>query len=213
MAVFSWVMAQLYDKVMEGAEIKCLRDWRFALLSNVSGKVLEIGCGTGLNLDYYSNAVTHLILLEPDANMREKLQKKIVLKKKSNIKIEILDCNAESIPLLNNSCDVVISTLVLCSVDNQNKVLSEIYRILRSNGKFVFIEHTHANNNPKRLKWQRRLEPLWTMVTCGCHLIRPTKKAIINAGFLFSEITHQSIHGVPSIVRPSIKGVAIKQSN
>jgi len=73
MAIFSWLMAQFYDKSMQDAEIKCLRGWRLALLGNLSGKILEIGCGTGINLDYYPNTVTHLILLEPDVNMRKKL--------------------------------------------------------------------------------------------------------------------------------------------
>ncbi len=210
MALFSWLMAQFYDRIIKDAETKCLGKWRKELLSNLSGEVLEIGCGTGINLDYYPNTVTHLTLLEPDPNMRKKLQEKIAFQTQTKFVIEILDSKAESIPSLDNSFDAVISTLVLCSVKNQNKVLSEVYRVLNSNGEFIFIEHILANNNPKRLKWQQRLEPIWKVISCGCHITRPTENMMIKAGFSFSEISHQSIRGVPPIVRPNIKGIAIK---
>lgn len=212
MAIFSWLMAQIYDRSMQDAETKCLHDWRLSLLGNLSGKVLEIGCGTGLNLEYYPDTVTQLTLLEPDANMRKKLHEKINVRKNSNIKIEILDYAAESISLPNDSYDAVVSTLVLCSVKNQNKVLTEVHRILHPGGKFVFIEHIAATNKPDRLKWQRRLEPLWKIIACNCHLTRPTEKAITQAGFSFDEITHQSMRGVPAIARPSIKGIAVKNT-
>ena len=100
--ILSWVMAQLYDRIMEDAEVKCLGDWRLTLLKDITGQVLEIGCGTGINLDYYSNEVTDLILLEPDVNMRAKLQKKLAVKQSANINVEVLDCNAESIPYPND---------------------------------------------------------------------------------------------------------------
>lgn len=210
MTFFSWLMAQIYDKSMQKAETRCLRDWRISLLHNLSGKVLEIGCGTGLNLDHYSQSVQHLTLLEPDPNMRKKLLSKISSRKNKNTNIEVLHYSAESILAPDASYDAVVSTLVLCSVNSQNQVLSEVYRILRPQGKLIFIEHIAAYNNPNRLKWQRRLEPLWKKIACGCHLTRATENAISQAGFVFDEITHQSIRGVLPIARPSIKGIAIK---
>ncbi len=208
MALFSWLLARFYDRGIQEAETKCLREWRISLLSNLSGTVLEIGCGTGLNLDHYPQEIQQLTLLEPDVNMRKKLQEKISLKQYSDI--ELLDCSAESIPRPDASCDAIVSTLVLCSVKNLNQVLSELHRILKPQGKLIFIEHVAASNNPKRLKWQRRLEPLWKKIYCGCHLARTTEEAIIQAGFSFAEITRQSMRGVLPIIRPSIKGIAIK---
>lgn len=207
MSFFSWLMAQVYDRSMQDAETKCLQNWRGELLRNLSGTVLEIGGGTGLNLDFYPGTVKELIIIEPDANMRKKLQEKTAAKKEH---IKMLNCGAESIPVPDASCDAVVSTLVLCSVANQSKVLAEIYRVLRPEGKFIFIEHIAANNNPKRLVWQKRLEPIWKIIASGCHLTRQTETAITDAGFKFAEITRQSIRGVPPIARPSIKGVAIK---
>lgn len=210
MSILSWMWAQIYDRNLQKAEVRCLREWRSGLLGNLSGKVLEIGSGTGLNLDYYPSNIEQLTLLEPDANMRKKLQQKIFLKQFS--KIDILDSNAESIPQVDASYDAVVSTLVLCSVKNQDKVLSEIYRILSPQGKLIFIEHVAAVDNPGRFKWQRRWEPLWKKMTCGCRLTLSTETAIARAGFTFEEITRQSMRGVLPIARPSIKGVAIKNS-
>ncbi len=208
MPFFSQLMAKYYDRALQNAETKCLQEWRAVLLSHAFGDVLEIGCGTGLNLDYYPDSIKHLYLAEPDAAMREKLQLKISTKKQKNI--DVLSCPAESIPLLNASCDTVISTLVLCTVKNLEKSLSELHRILKPNGKLIFIEHVAAHNNPQRLRWQYRLEPFWKIIACGCCLTRQTQEAIINAGFQFEEISRQSMRGVPAIVRPSIKGIAIK---
>ena len=208
MSFFSWLMASIYDNVMQKAEERCLHEWRMELLSPLSGDVLEIGCGTGINFDYYPHTLHRLTLLEPDANMRKKLDEKISAKKRTNI--ELLDACAEKIPAADASYDVVVSTLVLCSVENPDKVLSEIHRVLRSQGKLVFIEHVAAMNNPHRLRWQNRLEPIWKKVACGCHLTRNTETTIIRAGFAFDNISHQSIRGVPAIVRPSIKGIASK---
>lgn len=208
MSFFSWVMTKIYDGSMQKAEERCLREWREELLSPLSGDVLEIGGGTGVNLTYYPKTIRHLTLLEPDTHMRQKLLEKISENNKENI--EVLAVTAEAIPASNASYDAVVSTLVLCSVDNPDQVLTEIYRILRPQGKLIFIEHVAANNNSKRLKWQKRLEPFWKRIACGCHLTRTTENSMIRAGFKFDKITHQSMRGVPAIVRPSIKGIASK---
>ncbi len=208
MTILSWLNAKIYDKGIQKAEIRCLRDWRGALLNDLSGKVLEIGCGTGLNLAHYPQRVTHLTLLEPDVNMRKKLAQKNSLP--PHVTIELIDSTAELIPAPDASYDAVVSTLVLCTVSDPHKVLLELHRILRPGGKLVFIEHVAAHNNPKRLKWQQRIEPLWKKIYCGCCLTRATEEAISRAGFAFHEITRQSIRGVLPILRPSIKGIAVK---
>jgi ubiquinone/menaquinone biosynthesis C-methylase UbiE len=203
-------MAQIYDKIMQKAESRCLHDWRSQLLKQVSGTVLEIGAGTGVNLDYYPDSANPIYLLEPDAAMQAKLQHKISTN--NNARVKILSSNAESIPLPSASCDFVVSTLVLCSVNNPEAVLAEIHRVLKPDGKFIFIEHVAAQNNPERLKWQKRLEPLWKIIACNCHLTRNTEQDIIQAGFKLINIERgQSMRGVPGVVRPSIKGVAVMQ--
>lgn len=203
-----WLMAKVYDKIMQDAEDKGLRDWRQQLLQNISGDVLELGCGTGANLEFYPETVKRLVLIEPNVHMRKKLQAKISSTKQTNI--ELLNDKAESISLPDASLDAVVCTLVLCSVKHLDKTLSEIYRVLRPQGKFFFIEHVAATNNIKRYKWQRRLAFLWKFIAAGCHITRRTEDAITQAGFKIVEIDRQSMRGVPAIVRPSIRGIAVK---
>lgn len=148
------------------------------------------------------------MLAEPDQNMQKQLSKRLL--QYPYLKTSLLDYKGETFALPDNSLDAVISTLVLCTVKNQRKILSEIHRVLKPEGKLVFIEHVIAKNNPSRSKWQQRLEPIWKIVACGCHLTRDTESDIEQAGFKYVEITRQSMRGVPSIVRPSIHGVAVK---
>lgn len=206
--MFCWLQAKFYDKIMADAEEKCLRDWRTSLLQDLSGQVLELGCGTGANLAFYPATVKHLVLAEPDGHMRQKLAVK--LSQYQHLRVTVLDYNGEFIPIPNDSFDAVVSTLVLCTVKNPQLILSEIYRVLKPQAKLVFIEHVAAVNNTTRFKWQRRLEPFWKIISCGCHLTRSTEQNIVQAGFKLQEITRQSMRGVPPIVRPSIRGKAVK---
>jgi len=203
-----WLMAKIYDRMMQDAEAKGLREWRQQLLQNVSGDILELGSGTGANLEFYSDAVKRIVLIEPSVHMRRKLE--IKLSQSERTDIELLDNKAESISLPDASFDAVICTLVLCSVKHLEKTLSEVFRVLRPQGKLFFIEHVAAVDNIERYKWQRRLAFLWQCIAAGCHITRQTEDAITKAGFEIIKIDRQSMRGVPKIVRPSIRGIAIK---
>jgi len=206
--MFSWLLSKYYDRIMSDAEKKGLQDWRKTLLSNLSGNVLELGCGTGANLEFYPATVHHLVCAEPCRHMQKQLQIKLASYKQ--LEVTILDYDGNTLPMPDASVDAVVSTLVLCSVSNPTQMLSEIYRVLKPNAKLVFIEHVAAVNNPKRFKWQKRLEPFWKMIAGGCRLTRHTEQTIIQAGFQLQEITRGSMRGVPPIVRPSIRGIAVK---
>ncbi len=196
---------------MADAEEKCLRDWRQSLLQHLSGEVLELGCGTGANLVFYPTSVNHVMLAEPDEYMRQKLKEKLV--HYQHLSTSLLDYHGEFIPLPDQSVDAVVCTLVLCTVKNPQHILSEIYRVLKPHAKLIFIEHVAAVNNPARYLWQKRLEPFWKVIACGCHLTRATEQNIIQAGFTLQDITRESMRGVPPIVRPCIRGMAIKQEH
>jgi ubiquinone/menaquinone biosynthesis C-methylase UbiE len=208
--MYQWLLSKIYDSIMKDAEDKGLREWRRILLKNISGDVLELGCGTGANLEFYPSTVKRLTLVEPNLYMLQKIKAKIPNYKLRDI--QILNDKVEDLSLEDASFDVVVCTLVLCSVSNLEKTLSEIHRILRSQGKLIFIEHVAAVNNPKRYRWQRRLEFLWKLIAAGCHTTRCTEEAIVRAGFKMMELSHQSMRGVPPIVRPSIRGIAVKTS-
>lgn len=206
--MFQWIWSKFYDKIMKDAEEKGLRNWRRELLKNLSGDVLELGCGTGANLEFYPNTISRLVLIEPSLHMHQRLKAKLPCDKPNHI--EILHDKAEALSFVDLSFDAVVCTLVLCSVNDLEKALSEIHRVLKPQGKFIFIEHVAAMNNPKRYAWQSRLEFLWKHIADGCHLTRRTDEAISKAGFKIIEINHQSMRGVPPIVRPSIRGIAMK---
>lgn len=205
--MYQWLLSKFYDNIMKDAEDKGLREWRQTLLHDLSGDVIELGCGTGANLEFYPITVKRLVLVEPNLHMARRLKEKLSNNKQH---AEILNDNAESLSFHDASFDVVVCTLVLCSVSNLEKSLSEIYRVLKPQGKFIFIEHVAALSNLKRYRWQHRLEFLWKHIAGGCHLTRTTEKAILNAGFKIIDINRQSMRGVPSVVRPSIRGVSLK---
>jgi ubiquinone/menaquinone biosynthesis C-methylase UbiE len=201
-------MASVYDWVLHSSEAAGLARWRAELLSDLEGDVLEVGAGTGANLPYYGPRVARLVLVEPDPYMRRRLEKAV--RQSGLVRVEISDASLGALPMASATFDVVVSTLVLCSVSDQPTALADVYRVLRPGGCFVFLEHVAADMNPSRLKWQRRAEPLWRRVAGNCHLTRRTEDAIVAAGFTMERIQRESIRKAMPLVRPSIRGVARK---
>jgi SAM-dependent methyltransferase len=195
--------ALLYDRFMRGVEEGGLTDWRIALLADLEGTVLEVGAGTGRNVDLYPPAITRLVLSEPDRHMRARLAPVA-----ARFPAEVIEAPAEALPFAERSFDAVVATLVLCSVQDLDSALAEIYRVLRPGGRFVFIEHVAAGDRPRRLVWQRRIEPAWRRVAGNCHLTRQTEEAIARCGFEIAVIERASMRKAPGVVRPTIRGTA-----
>jgi ubiquinone/menaquinone biosynthesis C-methylase UbiE len=204
----SWLMSALYDRFMRQSEAACLERWRAELLHDLAGSVLEIGAGTGATLAHYPAAVARLVLCEPDAHMRRKLQARCASLRPG--RAEIADCPAQALRWPDDTFDAVVSSLVLCSVPDQDAALAEIRRVLKPGGRLVFLEHVAAESNPPRLKWQKRIEPVWTHLMDNCHLTRRTEAAIAAAGFRIERIQRESIRKAMPLVRPSIRGTAVK---
>jgi ubiquinone/menaquinone biosynthesis C-methylase UbiE len=204
----SWLMAAVYDRFMRASEEACLAQWRAELLRDLSGAVLEVGAGTGVTLPHYPKSIARLVLSEPDAHMRRKLQKKVDSSALRNI--EISDASLDSLPFKAGEFDAVICSLVLCSVPDQPAALAAIARVLKPGGRLLFLEHVAADGRPGRLKWQRRVEPVWKHLMGTCHLTRRTEAAIAAAGFEIERIQRESIRKALPIVRPSIRGLARK---
>jgi ubiquinone/menaquinone biosynthesis C-methylase UbiE len=204
----SWLMAAVYDRFMRASEEACLARWRAELLRDLSGAVLEVGAGTGVTLPHYPKWVARLALSEPDAHMRRKLKRKVDASALRNI--EISDAPLDSLPFRAGEFDAVVCSLVLCSVPDQPAALAEIARVLKPGWRLVFLEHVAADGRPGRLKWQRRIEPVWKHLMGNCHLTRRTEAAIAAAGFKIEQIQRESIRKALPIVRPSIRGLARK---
>jgi ubiquinone/menaquinone biosynthesis C-methylase UbiE len=206
----SFFMAAIYDRFMRQTEEACFVQWRAELLESLSGRVLEVGAGTGANLRHYPPTVTSLVLCEPDAHMRKKLAARVAHEIKSPERSpQIVDADAERLPFEDRSFDAVVCTLVLCSVADPARALGELRRVLVPGGRLVFIEHVAAHDNPSRLQWQRRIEPAWKHVAGNCHLTRETERAIRDAGFEVESLRRESVRKALPWVRPSIRGTAV----
>ena len=204
----SWFMAKVYDFVMRKAEKKYFSKWRSDLLKNLSGSVLEVGAGTGVNNFYYPSIISKLTLTESDPNMLKILRKRA--KQRNDITVEIHRATVEKLPFPDNSFDFVVCTFLMCSVISPQDSLSEIFRVLKSGGKYVFLEHVANAENNRAYKWQKRIEPIWKFVGGNCHMTRNTAYEIDTSGFEILDLCTEYMTGGPSIINPFIRGVAQK---
>ncbi len=200
------MIAAAYDHVMAGTEAACLRAWRAELLRDLAGHVLEVGAGTGHNVPHYPRTLERLVLSEPDRHMRRRLARRV--RAHGWERAGVVGGSLDALGLPDASFDVVVGTLVLCSVPRLDRALAEIRRVLRPEGRFVFLEHVAAEDRPRRLAWQRRVEPVWKRVSGNCHLTRRTADAIVDAGLAITDLKRESMRKTWSLVRQTIRGVA-----
>jgi ubiquinone/menaquinone biosynthesis C-methylase UbiE len=176
------------------------------LFKDLSGKVLEIGPGTGVNFDYFPRDI-EWIGLEPSLAMQKYLKQKA---QEKQIAAEFLSDGAEKIPLEDNSVDHVVCTLVLCSVSSQQAAINEIKRVLKPGGSFIFIEHVGSEKGTKSRKVQELARPLWNFLADGCDPARDTADSLKAAEF--SDLSFQTFdqQGPFGIKVPHIYGFGIK---
>jgi ubiquinone/menaquinone biosynthesis C-methylase UbiE len=208
MSVRGRIEAALYDRMMVTAERVAVAEMRARLLKPAAGRVLEIGAGTGLNLARYPEAVTEIVLTEPEPAMARKLERKLGTGPRP---ARIVDARAESLPFEDESFDTAVSTLVLCSVKDQAGALAEIRRVLKPGGRFLFLEHVRSES-PRLARWQDRLNPVWRAVANGCNCNRDTLAAIEAAGFEIEERERGELRvpKAPPLTRPYVLGRAIR---
>ncbi|TRW89073.1 class I SAM-dependent methyltransferase [Mycolicibacterium sp. 018/SC-01/001] len=197
------VMALLYDPFLWLGEVAGMRRHRRALLAGVSGRVLEIGAGTGLNLPRYPPNVGELIVAEPEPGMRNTLFRRVT---HSHRGVRVVDAPAEALPLADDSVDTVVCTLVLCTVAEPERALREIKRVLRPGGRLLFIEHVRAQS-----RWLAACQSLlarpWRVFAGGCDCTRDTMAVMTACGFS-PEVEHANWRGMPAIVHPLLIGSA-----
>lgn len=200
------VFAAIYDRVMRRGETGMLGRRRGELVAKARGRTLEIGAGTGANIPHYPDHVDELILTEPFEPMRRRLERKLG---ESGRSASTLDASAEAIPLDEDSLDTVVSTLVLCTVDFQDRALAEIARVLRPDGQLLFIEHVRSHS-PATSRWQDRLETPWRHFAAGCRCNRDTIASMRAAGFATE---HEDVRwrGVPPLVASIVIGRAVQE--
>lgn len=149
-----------------------LRPYREAVTRQASGRVLEIGVGSGANLGFYRNSLECVIGIDPSAGM---LRRAAAMD--THIPVMLLQSAGEALPLESGSFDCVVSTWTLCSVSDPRLVLKEISRVLKPGGHFLYVEHGRSpDDNVSR--WQDRLNPAWNRFAGGCHINRPISKIV-----------------------------------
>lgn len=210
MSMLNWFMAQMYDRTMRSAEEACLGPWRAELLADVQGEVLELGAGTGRNLEFYrETGISRLVMAEPDPHMRAKLRGAVRASSRAG-RVELRDDAAEALRFPDESFDVVVSTLILCTVQDATRAVREMTRVLRPGGQLVYLEHVAADDNQERLTWQKRLEPAWKRVAGNCHLTRRSHLVLEGAGLSLDGMVRESMRKAFPWVRPTVRGIAIK---
>ena len=169
---------------------------RKKLLEHAQGHVLEIGVGTGLNLPHYP-PVDELVAADPSEPMLRRARRRAA---ESGRDVTFVEAPAEQLPFEDDSFDT--------TVENQQRALQEVRRVLRPNGQFLFSEHVRSDD-PKLARWQDRLEPIWGVVVNGCHPNRHTLDAIRAAGFDVGGVDQGELPGVPKLVRSCVSGSAL----
>ncbi|MCB2141114.1 methyltransferase domain-containing protein [bacterium] len=197
---------------LETMATSALHRERQRLLASAEGHLLEIGAGAGQNVVHLPPAVKRYVALEPSGTFIKRLCKKRV-RKDSPFDYIVLQGKAEVIPHPSEVFDTVLSFLVLCSVSDPTLSLTEIYRILKPGGRFLFFEHV-LSEHPEIARKQYFFNPLWKRIGCGCELVRNTHQTIESVGFEYQRLNrYRSSHmGLP-ITDQVIEGVAIKPSH
>jgi ubiquinone/menaquinone biosynthesis C-methylase UbiE len=200
------IIPYFYDFSMDSGQIN---QGRKSILSRIKEeKVLEIGFGTAINLKFYPENVKHIIAIDANEGMLKQAKKKI---DESKIKVEMIHQSSESLPFDDNSFDAVVSTYTLCSIKNVDVALKEIYRVLKPNGRYYFLEHGLADK-PFTQKLQHLLNPIQNIWADGCNLNRDMKKLIEASGLKIIELKNYYMKRDPKIVGFMYEGIAIKES-
>ena len=206
MSLYGRIFASLYDRMLQATEDAGLRDRRRELLAGARGRVLELGAGTGLNLPLYpEDGIDELVLTEPEEPMARRLEERA---RSLSLAPRVVRAPAEDLPFDDASFDTVVSTLVLCTVDDQAGALREVRRVLKPGGTLLFLEHVRSDD-PTRAKWQDRLHGPWKALGHGCNCNRATVPTIEMAGFRLDDVELGTLPKSPPIVRPLAVGVAV----
>jgi ubiquinone/menaquinone biosynthesis C-methylase UbiE len=198
----NFIMPRCIDLVMSEP---ILGEYRRELLSEVSGNILEIGFGTGLNLPYYSNLVEKITAIDNNSGMKKLALSRIA---KSEIDVDYCVLNGENIALESSSFDAIVTTWTLCSIQQIDRALAEIYRLLKPGGKFFFIEHGLSDEKSIQV-WQNRLNPIQNIIADGCHLNRPIE-ILVKKQFNSVSIERFYAAKIPKIIGYMYRGIAIK---
>jgi SAM-dependent methyltransferase len=228
-ATWGRLFASFYDRALKASEENGLGDMRRALLAEARGRVVEIGAGTGVNLDLYGAGVEDLTLIEPDPHMGAKLRDRLA-ERATDVAgpppgagdaptaaspgrsvpppARLVTAPAEAIPFDDDTFDTGVATLVLCTVPDPIAAIDELARVLKPGGRLLFIEHVRADD-PASARWQDRFEKPWRFMADGCHCNRDTEATLSASAFQIDSLDQGVLPKSMPIVRPLIRGTAV----
>ncbi|MDE3069982.1 MAG: methyltransferase domain-containing protein [Acidobacteriota bacterium] len=179
-AVHHPLFARVYERIVRTAERRGDGEHRDRLLSGLSGRVIELGAGTGANFAHYPAGVEEVLAVEPEEYMRERAREAAA---RAPVPVSVVEGVGAALPAPDASFDAGVAALVLCTVPDQAAALAELHRVIRPGGQLRFYEHVVANS-PLQARAQRLADAtFWPRVAGGCHLARDTLAGIEAAGF------------------------------
>ncbi|MFC4259075.1 class I SAM-dependent methyltransferase [Marinobacter lacisalsi] len=198
------VLPHIIDKACSVGQVMKLRS---QIVPQATGTVLEVGMGSGTNLEFYNPDRVDLVYgLEPSEGMRRKARDNL---QRSPVPVQWLDLPGEKIPLADNSVDTILLTFTLCTIPDHRAALDQMWRVLRPGGELLFLEHGESPHTGIQ-KWQHRITPGWKKIAGGCHLNRPIDSLIQGAGFTISELANFYMPKAPRIAGYLYQGRAHK---
>ncbi len=183
-----WVLPPILDLVMQQAK---LEKYRRGVVGGATGRVLEVGVGSGLNFPLYSKQVEIVFGIDPSPRLLTIARRRAAA---AGIRAVFVQGSATAIPLEDNTIDTVVMTWTLCSIPDPLAALREMRRVLKPSGQLLFIEHG-LSPEPAVDRWQRRLTPMWRHIAGGCHLDRKVDDLIRSAGFEMTELRTEYADG------------------
>ena len=197
------LLPRMQNKVMDR---KDLREVRSRVCSALSGDVVEVGFGTGLNAPHYPDGIQRIAAVEPSALCMRIAQPRITA---TSVKVELAGLTGEKLDLPSGEFDAALSTWTLCTIPDVDAALAEIRRVLKPSGTFHFVEHGRGPD-PDVARWQSRVEPAWKRVAGGCHVTRDISGLVERAGFRIDSVRTYYMSGEPKIFGYTFEGVATK---
>lgn len=195
-----WILPSLLDLVMRQ---KQLWKYRREVVSAASGRVLEVGVGSGLNMALYGKQVEIVIGVDPSERLLAMARRRAI---EAGVHADMVLASATEIPLESEAVDTVVMTWTLCSIPDPLAALRELRRVLKPGGALLFVEHGLAAD-PRIQSWQHRLTPMWCHIACGCHLDRKVDDLIRNTGFNLVKLRNEYAHG-PRLMAHMYVGIA-----
>lgn len=196
---------QVFPWLMDHADTGEVREERRQALSDAGGRVLEVGVGTGANFRHYPPDVLSVTAVEPSGGMHRRAARH---RAEARVPVRLLAGSAEALPFRDAVFDTAVAVFVLCTIPDPARALQEIRRVLVPDGRLLFLEHVRAPD-PGVERWQRRLQPVWGRIACGCVLVRDTEPRITEAGFRIEAIERFWLPRAPRLLGRMIRGRAV----